>query len=80
MLWTAGCVTSLNIRNLRNLIPTQISIQGDYGYENNYFIAKRNFDENWENLSRVYAEAGMSPEAIQEMHDYDWAVFREQRN
>ena len=46
----------------------------------NYFIAKRNFDENWENLSRVYAEAGMSPEAIQEMHDYDWAVFREQRN
>ena len=22
----------------------------------------------------------MSPEAIQEMHDYDWAVFREQRN
>ena len=45
----------------------------------NYTAEKKKFDKAWEKLAVTYAEAGMSPEAIQEMHDYDWNRFKEAR-
>lgn len=41
----------------------------------NYFIQKKKFDELWEKFAAAYAEAGMEPDAIQQMYDYDWGVF-----
>ena len=45
----------------------------------NYTAEKKKFDKAWEKLAVTYAEAGMSPEAIQEMHDYDWNRFKAAR-
>ena len=36
-----------------------------------YYIAKKNFDSEWARLANFYAKEGMSPDAIQEMHDFD---------
>lgn len=41
----------------------------------NYFIQKKKFDEAWKELALTYTEAGMEPEAIRQMYDYDWTVF-----
>ena len=45
----------------------------------NYFAQKRRFDETWEELAKTYAEAGMEPDAIQQMYDFDWSVLCKHR-
>lgn len=45
----------------------------------NYGAEKKKFDIAWAQLATTYAEAGMSPEAIQEMYDYDWNRFKAAR-
>lgn len=45
----------------------------------NYGAEKKKFDTAWAQLAITYAEAGMSPEAIQEMYDYDWNRFKAAR-
>lgn len=40
-----------------------------------YYIAKKNFDSEWARLANFYAKEGMSQDAIQEMHDFDWKEF-----
>lgn len=45
----------------------------------NYGAEKKKFDAAWAKLAITYAEAGMSSEAIQEMHDYDWDRFKAAR-
>ena len=45
----------------------------------NYGAEKKKFDTAWAKLAITYAEAGMSPEAIQEMYDYDWNRFKAAR-
>lgn len=45
----------------------------------NYTSEKRKFDNAWAKLAQTYAEAGMTPEAIQEMYEYDWGVFKANR-
>lgn len=42
----------------------------------NYAYEKKKFDATWNQLFKTYAEAGMSPEAVQEMNEYDWSVFK----
>ena len=48
-------------------------MQFNYGYE------KKKFDAAWKQLAKTYEEAGMSPEAIQAMYEYDWGVFKAAR-
>ena len=45
----------------------------------NYASEKRKFDKAWEKMARTYAEAGMTQEAIQEIYEYDWDVFKAAR-
>ena len=45
----------------------------------NYGAEKKKFDTAWAQLAITYAEAGMSPEAIHEMYDYDWNRFKAAR-
>lgn len=45
----------------------------------NYTSEKRKFDNVWAKLAQTYAEAGMTPEAIQEMYEYDWGMFKAAR-
>ena len=45
-----------------------------------YFIAKREFEREWEKREKEYREAGMSPEAIAEIRAFDWEVFKSDRN
>lgn len=45
----------------------------------NYAYEKKKFDAAWNQLFKTYAEAGMSPEAVQEMYEYDWSVFKAER-
>lgn len=47
--------------------------------EFNYGTEKKKFDTAWAKLAITYVEAGMSPEAIQEMYDYDWNRFKAAR-
>lgn len=44
-----------------------------------YKTKKQEFDENWEKTRAWYRENGMSEEAIQEMHDFDWEQFKASR-
>lgn len=44
-----------------------------------YSYEKKKFDAAWSQLAKTYAEAGMAPEAIQEMYEYDWNVFKAAR-
>lgn len=45
----------------------------------NYAAEKIKFDREQEKLAKQYREAGMSEEAIQEMYDYDYELFKKQR-
>lgn len=45
----------------------------------NYGAEKKKFEEAWEQLAIAYAEAGMEPEAIQAMYEYDWDRFKAAR-
>ncbi|MGM9601630.1 MAG: sigma factor-like helix-turn-helix DNA-binding protein [Faecousia sp.] len=46
----------------------------------NYASEKRKFEKEWAKLRQEYKAAGMSDAAIQEMHDFDWNVFKQERN
>ena len=46
----------------------------------NYGAEKRKFEKVWEKLAKTYAEAGMEPEAIKAMYEFDWAIFKSERN
>ena len=41
----------------------------------NYAAEKKKFDAQWERNSEWYRSEGMSEEAIQNIKDFDWAVF-----
>lgn len=45
----------------------------------NYTSEKRKFDNAWAKLAKTYAEAGMTPEAIRKMYEYDWDMFKANR-
>ena len=45
----------------------------------NNFVARRSFENKWKKLRKEYAEAGMSPEAIEEMYQFDLSVYRSDR-
>ena len=47
--------------------------------EFNYGAEKKKFDAAWDKLAVTYSEAGMSPEAIQAMYEYDWDQFKAAR-
>ena len=46
----------------------------------NYAVEKRKFEKVWANLAKTYAEAGMEPEAIKAMYEFDWEIFKSERN
>lgn len=46
----------------------------------NYAREKREFDRRWAILEKEYREAGMPEADIQEMHDYDFGIFRRRRS
>ena len=46
----------------------------------NYRAEKSRFDFLWDRLAVEYREAGMSPEAIEEMRQFDWDEFKRRRN
>ena len=46
----------------------------------NYAVEKRKFEKVWEKLAKSYAEAGMEPEAIKAMREFDWEIFKSERN
>lgn len=45
----------------------------------NYAKEKRQFDLEWKLLQKEYADAGMSPSAIEAMHSYGWEMFLSRR-
>ncbi len=45
----------------------------------NYAAEKKKFDAQWERNSEWYRSEGMSEEAIQNIKDFDWAVFCSER-
>lgn len=46
----------------------------------NYGAEKRKFEKVWAKLAKTYAEAGMEPEAIKAMYEFDWEIFKSERN
>ena len=46
----------------------------------NYAVEKRKFEKAWSKLAKSYAEAGMEPEAIKAMYEFDWEIFKSERN
>lgn len=46
----------------------------------NYAVEKRKFEKVWEKLAKSYAEAGMELEAIKAMREFDWEIFKSERN
>ena len=46
----------------------------------NYAVEKRRFEKVWAKLEKTYAEAGMEPEAIKAMREFDWEIFKSERN
>ena len=46
----------------------------------NYAVEKRKFEKVWAKLAKTYAEAGMEPEAIKAMYEFDWKIFKSERN
>ena len=46
----------------------------------NYAVEKRKFEKAWTKLAKSYAEAGMEPEAIKAMYEFDWEIFKSERN
>ena len=45
----------------------------------NYFIAQKVFEREWKKNEKAYLEAGMTPEAIAEIREFDWEVFKATR-
>ena len=45
----------------------------------NYAVEKRKFEKVWAKLAKTYAEAGMEPEAIKAMYEFDWEIFKGER-
>lgn len=45
----------------------------------NYALEKKKIDHEWNHLRKEYRNVGMSPEAIQELYEYDWAAFKSNR-
>ncbi len=45
----------------------------------NYAIEKKKFDAAWSILRKFYLSAGMDPDAVEEMHKYDWDMFKAAR-
>ncbi len=45
----------------------------------NYASKKRQFMIEWAKTAKEYADAGMSPEAIEIMREYDWERFKSDR-
>ena len=45
----------------------------------NYAVEKRKFEKVWGKLAKSYAEAGMEPEAIKAMYEFDWEIFKSER-
>ena len=45
----------------------------------NYFIEKNKFEEEWAELRTCYELAGMKPDAIEAMYEYDWDRFKAER-
>lgn len=48
--------------------------------EFNYETERNRFKREQAKLRLQYEAAGMSEEAIQEMYDYDWELFKKRRN
>ena len=46
----------------------------------NYGAEKRKFEKAWSKLAKSYAEAGMESEAIKAMYEFDWEIFKSERN
>ena len=46
----------------------------------NYAVEKKKFEKVWGKLEKTYAEAGMEPEAIKAMYEFDWEIFKGERN
>lgn len=46
----------------------------------NYAVEKRKFEKVWAKLEKTYAEAGMEPEAIKAMREFDWEILKSERN
>ena len=44
-----------------------------------YSVEKRRFEREWDKLRKMYQEAGMTAEAIQDLYEFDWDCFRSQR-
>lgn len=45
----------------------------------NYAKEKREFERKWAAVRRQCEEAGMAPDAIEELHDFDWDWFKSRR-
>ena len=45
----------------------------------NYAHEKARFDREWKKTQQTYRAAGINEEAIQEMHDFDWSLFKKER-
>jgi len=46
----------------------------------NYGLEKKKFDKMWKSLEIEYLNAGMGETAIAEMKEYDWEIFKKERN
>ena len=46
----------------------------------NYEAERKKFEKNWAETEALYRKHGMSESAIQEMREYDWGLFKAQRN
>lgn len=47
--------------------------------EFNYTTERKKFEKNWAKTEALYRKHGMAKEAIQEMHEYDWDLFKAAR-
>ncbi len=47
--------------------------------EFNYATERKKFEKNWAKTEALYRKHGMTEEAIQEMHEYDWDLFKAAR-
>ncbi len=45
----------------------------------NYAQEKRKFEKQWAVIRREYENVGMSPDTIEELHNFDWNWFKSRR-
>ncbi len=45
----------------------------------NYAQEKKAFEKQWALIRQQYENVGMSPDAIEELHDFDWDWFKSRR-